>query len=105
MSMCDRCRVGGCCLEPNGKACEAARKRVCPDVVYTNADRIRDMSDEELTRVIGHLYDGESGIHFCRNLAECDDDMERNLLIPLERCEACVLHWLHQPAEEDCTPC
>lgn len=48
MSMCDRCRVSGCLLNYNGKACENARKEICPDVYYTNADHIRTMSDEEL---------------------------------------------------------
>lgn len=49
MKLCDRCRVSGCCsLNYLGEACKLARKRECPDVVFTNADRIRSMSDEEL---------------------------------------------------------
>lgn len=48
MKMCDRCRVPGCLLDYNGKACENARKEHCPDVVFTNADHIRSMTDEEL---------------------------------------------------------
>lgn len=48
MKLCDRCRVSGCCLNYLGEACKNARKRECPDVVCTNADRIRSMSDEEL---------------------------------------------------------
>jgi len=51
-SMCDRCGVSGCLLNYRSKACAAARKRDCPYVVYTTADRIRDsirdMTDEEL---------------------------------------------------------
>ena len=37
---------------------------------------------------------------YCRQLPECDSDLERDTPIPLERCEQCVLHWLRQPAEE-----
>lgn len=52
-SMCDRCRVPGCLLNYNGKACANARKEYCPDVVFTNSDRIRAMSDEELGAFLG----------------------------------------------------
>lgn len=55
MSICDRCRVSGCLLEPLGKACESTRKRECPDVIYTNADHIRSMSDEDLAQFIFEL--------------------------------------------------
>ena len=67
----------------------------------TNADIIRRMSDEELARKINRLMEGELVLPYCRELPACDDDLERDQLIPLERCEACVLHWLQQPAEED----
>ena len=93
---CRSCVARTLCGEPGDTALNCVDRIVSSK---TNADLIRAMSDEELARVIGHLYDGEAGILFCRNLAECDDDIERNLLIPLERCEACVLHWLRQPAE------
>ena len=69
--------------------------------VLTNADRIRAMSDEELAREINRMAEGEKTIRHCRNLPECDDDLARDVLIPLERCEQCVLHWLRQPAKED----
>lgn len=71
-----------------------------PEIV-TNADRIRAMSDEELARKINQLAEGERIIRYCRELPECDADLETDTLIPLERCEQCVLHWLRQPAEED----
>lgn len=66
----------------------------------TNADRIRSMSDEELAHNINRLLEGEIELPYCRELPECDDDLERDVPIPLERCEQCVLHWLRQPAEE-----
>lgn len=85
MKLCDRCRVSGCCsLNYLGEACKLARKRECPDVVFTNADRIRSMSDEELldfmVKIIGNAY-------MCKIL----------------RTEPmfCTLDWLRQPAEED----
>lgn len=52
MKLCDRCRVSGCLLNYGGKACQDARKRECPDVVFTRADKIRAMSDEELAKAL-----------------------------------------------------
>lgn len=56
MRLCDRCRVSGCCLDYLGEACKRARERECPDVVYTNADHIRNMSDEELAMFQAQRY-------------------------------------------------
>lgn len=50
MKLCDRCRVSGCLLTYGGKACREARKQECPDVVFTNADKLREMDDEELAK-------------------------------------------------------
>lgn len=50
MKLCDRCRAPGCLLDYGGKACKNARKQNCPDVVFTNADRVREMNDEELAK-------------------------------------------------------
>lgn len=71
--------------------------------VRSNADRIRAMSDEELAKAINLLVDGESAIQYCRSLPECDEDLERDTVISLDRCEKCVLHWLQQPVKEDTT--
>lgn len=73
----------------------------CADEVLTNADRIRAMSDEGLADFINRCISGEEAPDFCRRLPECDADLETDTLIPLERCESCLLHWLRQPAEED----
>ena len=64
----------------------------------TNADHIRAMSDEELATMLNRFAEGEDASHYCRNLPECDADMEADRLIPLERCRKCLLHWLQQPA-------
>lgn len=55
MKMCDRCSVPGCALNPGGKACQCARKRVCPEVVRNEADKIRDMNDEELAILLAKM--------------------------------------------------
>ena len=67
----------------------------------TNADRFRAMSVEELATMLNRFAVGENAPHYCRNLPECDADMEADRLIPLERCQACLLYWLQQPAEGD----
>lgn len=70
----------------------------CTDETPSNADRIRAMSDEELAKII-NKYAADNGPRFCRDLPECNEDLERDTLIPLDRCEKCVLHWLRQPAQ------
>lgn len=60
----------------------------------TNADRIRAMSDEELSEFISRIEIGDFGqqvygktfCDMCKGQYECDD---------------CRLWWLQQPAEED----
>ena len=59
----------------------------------TNADRIRAMSDEELSEFISRIEIGDFGqqvygktfCDMCKGQYECDD---------------CILWWLQQPAEE-----
>lgn len=72
----------------------------CDHETPSRADLVRRMSDEELARNINRLLESEISTPYCRELPECDADLERDALIPLERCEQCVLHWLRQPAEE-----
>ena len=73
----------------------------CPDQSLSNSDRIRAMGDEELATMLNRFAEGEDAPHYCRNLPECNTDMEADNLIPLERCQACLLHWLQRPAEGD----
>ena len=54
---------------------------------FTNADRIRAMSDEELAELIDRETDS------CAPTGDCER-MSRD-------CKACWLEWLQQPAEED----
>lgn len=66
----------------------------------TRADRIREkfqnMNDEALARFILERADGEIG--YCRKLPECDKDLDKEG-IPEERCLACMMQWLQEPAE------
>ena len=96
----DKCKKDGrpCffsedCFEP-----EEEKKR-------TNADRIRDMSDEELVDKLYALYlitvnldceeiakkwcDGKAWCIDEHGTIECDEDKHK----------ACILRWLQQPAE------
>ncbi len=66
----------------------------------TNGERIRAMSDEELAEFINDCT-CDNGPRFCKDLPECDADLEEGTLIPLERCMGCLLAWLMQPAQEE----
>lgn len=63
-------------------------------IPMSNADRIRAMSDEELSEFISRIEIGDFGpqvygktfCDMCKGQYECDD---------------CRLWWLQQPAEED----
>lgn len=57
--------------------------------VLSNADRIRDMSDEELAEL---LLDG------CRG-SKCEDRPQNEY--GSVNCYECRLDWLRQPAEEE----
>lgn len=84
MKLCDRCRAPGCLLDYGGKACQEARKKYCPDVVFTHADKIREMDDEELAFII--MCPRDDG-NKCTN---CGDVIT---------CIACCLDWLRESAE------
>ena len=61
------------------------------EIQMTNADRIRDMSDEELAELMRSMMDCDS----CGNMFsfKCDGSYEH--------CSSVCLKWLQQPAEED----
>ena len=64
---------------------------------YSNADRIRSMSDDELAM---HLHDIGWDCHLCAEHGRLDNEP----LLRGEKCdEKCVEHcleWLQQPAED-----
>ena len=66
----------------------------------TNADRIRNMSDEELAKWLIQMSEGDDRIKFCKSRPECNADLDEDREIPQERCAECMLDWLCQPVEE-----
>ncbi len=62
----------------------------------TNADRIRMMTDEELTKIIMCPYDtaGEPA-----DIMPCV--REGNVSVPLQFCYECTRKWLRAEAEEE----
>ena len=96
MKMCDRCPgAGGCLLNYNGKACQNWRAKNAPDVVYTNADRIRAMGDEELALYFTYETFMIASVLFAACDVKWEDQMELYIRAIDER-----LDWLQQPAEE-----
>ena len=97
MKGCKNCPAyAKCTVTYRGSACSALRSTYCIDTdpeIITNADRIRDMSDEELAEFISRIEIGDFGpqvygktfCDMCKGQYECDD---------------CRLWWLQQPAEE-----
>ena len=95
MKLCDRCRVPGCLLDYGGKACKNARKQNCPDVVFTNADRVREMNDEELAKFML----SSDGAAYCKN-----NDRDSTCYLKgrdgMTACELCALDWLREEPVE-----
>lgn len=83
-SLCYKCHVAGCTYTYLSDACAAARKEACPDVVYTNEDKIRDMDTEELAEVI-----------------MCPMQLIGGACAYEGRCIECTKSWLLQRAEEN----
>lgn len=80
MKLCDKCPgYSRCCLNYLGSVCKFWRKKNAPDVVYTIADCIRDMSDEQL---------GIFLLEWAANFRALKEDGSGE-----------VLAWLRKPAE------
>lgn len=96
MKLCDRCRVPGCLLDYGGKACKNARKQNCPDVVFTNADRVREMNDEELAKFML----SSNGAAYCKN-----NDRDSTCYLKgrdgMTACELCALDWLREGRSDE----
>lgn len=84
-------------------------KNDSPDIEYerdcfefecmTNADRIRNMTDEELAEHILSTPAYETCIKFCKNREECCEIMDMDNDIPEEWCKQCLLEWLQKEVE------
>lgn len=71
------------------KACIARYNKEMGKKPMTNADRIRAMSDEELSVLIKKTFIGKTP--WCDHHCKLDDDCS---------CNGCLMEWLKQPAEE-----
>lgn len=81
----------------------------CPkakeEKIFTIADWIRSMTDEELCDGIYELFHGyDPAAWFCKNKKECGDLMDADKEIPDEMCKACLLEALRQPYEKTRLP-
>ena len=77
--LCVNCKKNNSCT-----MCWKTSNKKCPHFVQkTNADKIRAMSDEELSDVVAN------GVGCVRKAPHCMDD----------DCTPCIRKWLKQPAE------
>ena len=75
--------------------CTGEQARTCKHNKATHADRIRAMTDEELAEM---LYCADS-LGWCKDLPECCSLLDTPDGVPEEKCKACLVKWLQQPAE------
>ena len=80
---------------------ECPYSQKCQKEAYmTNEERIRAMSDEELTDAIYQLINAmDPATWFCKGSKECGDLMDADKDIPDEMCKKCLLAKLREPAE------
>lgn len=77
------------------KCCGRKRPMAAP---MTNVDHIRSMTDEELAvLLLSRLNIDTQQIPFCKGSAECDTLVDTESGVPIEKCQACMLRWLHGP--------
>jgi len=67
--------------------------------LFTNADRIRGMNDEEMANML-YSFEDLKMPNYCQRKKECDDMLDADIDIPAGKCIRCLLDWLRQPAEE-----
>ena len=66
----------------------------------TNADRIRNMDDEELAELLYSLQYCDEKLNFCGNNKECDDILDGGGTVTDEMCKQCLFWWLQSEVEE-----
>lgn len=93
-----RCLACSGFIDMQGKYHEHIDRPFMPPMTF--ADKIRAMSDEELTDAIYKLlYAEDPGKWFCKGTKECEEIMNNDEDIPDEMWQ-CLLKKLQQPAEE-----
>lgn len=78
-----------------GSECHRFNEEV--ESLFTNADHIRSMSDEELMEL---FYRGVD-IMFCTNKPECIELLHTEDGVPEGMCKECAMEWLKQPHKEN----
>ena len=98
MKGCKNCPAyAKCTVTYRGSACAALRSTYGIDTdpeIITNADRIRDMSDEELAEFLENVHNSPCET-CCDNLYWC-----RRNNAPEPACKNHFADWLRQPVEE-----
>ena len=82
-----------------GSECDAFNQRILNQPM-TMADKIRAMSDEDLTDII---YELNMEGTFCTNRKECYEKLNNDEITD-EMCKKCLLEWLRKPVEEPKIP-
>ena len=93
---CKLCKYENCSME--SKECIGCKQHAVDKYTrMTNADRIRSMSDEELTEIIMCPYD-TAGKPI--EIMPCVRDGNVQELVPPENCKKCMMEWLQSEVEE-----
>lgn len=91
----------GCAFEEDQDMCDEAPLCTSRGVIYvekpepkpkTNADRIREMSNEDLADFLNDMTDCSSCATAIHNFCHANEH---------ENCNAVILQWLNRPAEEE----
>lgn len=80
------------------RTCEYCSGRGYMPAPKTRAEKIRSMTDEELADILHSFAEMEDRIGWCRDLPECDVDLESEDGVPEMRCRECIPHWLKEEA-------
>lgn len=68
-------------------------------VPQTNADRIRNMTDEELAELLYSLQTEDLDGMFCKTEDKCEEMMDSGDEIPKSMCKQCLVKWLRSESE------
>lgn len=82
------------------RTCDRCHGTGYTQVPMTIGDRIRAMSDEDLTDII---YELNMEGTFCQNRKECLELLDNDKLTD-DMCKKCLLEWLRKPADDAAVP-
>ena len=87
-------------IEPDAENVDHRRKgAIVEKRKFTNADRIRAMSDEELAELLYSIQSLEDEVKFCKNKDVCADILDDGKKIPDNMCKECLIEWLQSESE------